>query len=303
MIHLLLLGAMFVDPNVSLPPGDSTRTIEVHGRTRSYVVHVPKSYDRSKPVAVVLAFHGGGTNAQSMIRFCGLNDTADEAGFLAVYPEGTGRRENALVWNAGDCCGYAMRRNVDDVAFVDALLDELEAQIPIDSKRIYATGMSNGAMLTYRLASELSHRIAAIAPVAGPMGSETCHPERPVSVLHFHGTADEFAPFEGGRGQKSLSRTEFRSVEHSIDAWVKANGCSEMPEVVELPNHVGDETSVTRKTYGHGKDGAEVVLVVIDGGGHTWPGRQPRLRILGRSTGDISANEMMWSFFVKHPMK
>jgi polyhydroxybutyrate depolymerase len=299
-VILLTLLAAGDDP---LAPGDHTRSLEVGKRTRTYLVHVPKSYDGRRAYPVILALHGGGSNAEQMVHFCGLNDKADKAGFLVVYPSGTGRLEKALTWNGGNCCGYAMLNKVDDVAFVRALLDDLAKLVKVDRKRIYATGMSNGAILTYRVASELSDRIAAIAPVAGPMGTKTCQPKRPVPVIHFHGTDDDFAPFKGGKGTKSISGTDFYSVDHSIRAWVKANGCPEQPTTVHLPDHAKDGTSVTRKTYGPGKDGAEVVLVVIEGGGHTWPGQQPRVRFLGKSTRNFSANDLMWEFFQKHPMK
>ena len=161
-------------------------------------------------------FHGGGTNAKTMVRFCGLNETADRDGFLAVYPNGSGRNPNLLTWNAGNCCAYAMRQNVDDVGFVGALLDDLSGFANVDPKRVFATGMSNGGMLAYRLASELSQRIASIASVSGPMGTDACRPTRPVSVLHFHGTSDEFAPYAGGRGPKSFIQSVFRSVDFSI---------------------------------------------------------------------------------------
>jgi polyhydroxybutyrate depolymerase len=299
VIFLTLLAAGD-DP---LTPGDHTRSLEVDRRTRTYLVHVPKSYDGKKGYPVVVAFHGGGSNAEQMVHFCGLNDKAEKAGFLAVYPNGTGRLEKALTWNGGNCCGYAVQNKVDDVAFVRALLDDLAKGAKVDPRRIYATGISNGAIMTYRLASELSDRIAAVAPVAGPMGTETCKPKRPVPVIHFHGTADEFAPFKGGKGAKSISGTDFYSVDHSIRAWVKANGCPERPATVQLPDHAKDGTTVTRKTYGPGKDGAEVVLVVIEGGAHTWPGRQPRVKFLGKSTKNVSANDLMWEFFQKHPMK
>lgn len=286
-----------------LKPGDHTRSLEAGDRTRSYLVHVPPSYDGKKPVPVVLVFHGGASNAQRMVRFCGLNETADRHGFLAVYPSGTGRLERALTWNGGNCCGYAMQNNVDDVGFVRALLDDVGRAANVDPKRVYATGMSNGAIMAYRLASELSDRIAAVAPVSGPMGTETCRPQRPVSVLHFHGTGDEFAPFAGGRGSKSLSGTNFYSVEHSIRAWVKADDCPAVPKTDRLPDTAKDGTRLTRTSYGPGREGAEVVLVTIEGGGHTWPGRQPPLKFLGKATKSVSANELMWEFFEKHPMK
>lgn len=299
MLTLLILVALAADP---LGPGDHTRTLKVGDLDRNYLVHVPKQYDTQKPTPVVLAFHGGGGNAEGMVKFCGLNDKADEAGFIVVYPSGTGRLEKLLTFNGGNCCGYAMQNNVDDVAFVRALLDDLATVSNIDSKRVFATGMSNGGIISYRLASELSDRIAAIAPVGGPMGTETCSPKRPVSVIHFHGTADENAPFKGGKG-KGLSGTNFFSVDHSIKAWIKANGCSEEPVVTKLPDKADDGMTVTKKTYGPGKDGAEVVLIEIDGGGHTWPGQDPRVKFLGKSTKDISANDLMWEFFRKHPMR
>jgi polyhydroxybutyrate depolymerase len=302
MLPLLLL-TLSVGATASLGPGDHTRTLYVGDQKRTSFIHVPKAYDGKKPYPVVLIYHGGGSNAEQMERFCGLNEKADQAGFIAVYPSGTGRLEKVLTWNGGNCCGYAMQNQVDDVAFTSALLDDLAKVVKVDAKRVYATGMSNGAILAYRLASELSDRIAAIAPVSGPMGTEECAPKRPVPVIHFHGTDDQFAPFQGGRGTKSLSGTDFYSVEHSIRAWVKANGCKEGPTTEELPDKAKDGTTVTKKTYGGGKDGAEVVLVVIEGGGHTWPGREPALKLLGKATRNISANDLMWEFFEKHPMK
>jgi polyhydroxybutyrate depolymerase len=196
-----------------------------------------------------------------------------------------------------------MQHQIDDVAFIKALLDELAKMLNVDARRLYATGMSNGAIMAYRLASELSDRIVAIAPVAGPMGTVTCSPTRPVSVIHFHGTADQFAPFKGGRGARSLTQTDFYSADYSVRAWVKVDGCREEPEVTKLPDKAHDSTFVTIKKYGGGKDGAEVVLVVIDGMGHTWPGREPLLQVLGKATRNVSANEMMWDFFSRHAMK
>lgn len=296
---LLLMSLIAADP---LGPGDHTRTLKVGELDRSYVVHIPPQYDAEKPTPIVLIYHGGGSNPQTMVRFCGMNHKSNEANFIAVYPSGTGRLEKVLTFNGGNCCGYAMRRNVDDVEFTRKLLDDLATVANVDPKRVFATGMSSGAIISYRLASELSDRIAAIAPVGGPMGTETCKPKRAVSVIHFHGTDDENAPFKGGRG-KGVSGTNFLSVEHSIQAWVKANACNEQPVVTKQQPRVNDGTSVIRKTYGEGKDGSEVVLIEINGGGHTWPGGPSKVRFLGKTTKNISANDTMWEFFQKHPMK
>lgn len=303
MVYLAALVAMCCAADVAaLEPGDHVRIVRMDDEERSYLVHVPPQSAPGTPLPVVLAFHGGGANGRSMIGFCGLNEKADEAGFIAVYPEGSGRLRQMLTFNAGNCCGLAAARNIDDVAFVRQILEDLEGVASVDRRRVYATGMSNGAMMAYRLASEMSDRIAAIAPVAGPMGTQDCRPGRAVSVLHFHGDADEFAPFSGGRG-RGPSGTEFYSVDHSIDAWVRANGCQTTPRTVQVPDREQDGTTVKKKCYEAGQDGAEVILVVIEGGGHTWPGKEPRMRTLGVSTRDISANDMMWDFFQKHPMK
>ncbi len=293
------------DPD-ALGPGDHMRTVQVGDRERSYLIHVPPSDHLNRPMPVVLAFHGGGGNPASMARLSGLNAKSDEAGFLVVYPAGTGRFPNRLLtFNGGNCCGYAMNNDVDEVAFVRVLLDDLSTVAHVDADRVYATGFSNGAVVTYYLASKLSDRIAAIAPIGGLMGTETCEPTRPVPVIHFHGTDDEFAPFEGGRGRTLGGRprpTVLYSVDHSIRNWVAANGCDEQPQVTGIPDQAGDGTRIVRKTYGGGRDGAEVVLVIIEGGGHTWPGQQP-FQFLGTSTQNISANDMMWEFFQKHPLK
>lgn len=283
----------------TLGPGDHTRTLMMGEQKRTYLVHVPDVYDHEKPTPIVLALHGAAMNGPLMVWFSGLNKTSDEAGFIVVYPSGTGT-DPFLVWNAGGVWRETGRK-ADDVAFIGKLLDDLATVVNLDEKRVYACGMSNGAMMSYRLAAELSDRIAAIAPVAGTIAIEESKPNRPVSVIHFHGTKDKFVPFEVEK-DKALSFTKSIGVEDSIQTWVKLNGCEEEPKTDTLSKD-GDGMKVTRKTYGGGKDGSEVILIVIDGGGHTWPGRQSPARILGKSAMNISANDLMWEFFQKHPMK
>jgi polyhydroxybutyrate depolymerase len=237
-------------------------------------------------------------NGPMMAWFTGLNRKADEAGFMVVYPNGTGSHSSSF-WNGGS--GPVAQAQVDDVAFIDALLDDLSRAYPVDARRVYATGRSNGAMMAYRLAAELSNRIAAVVPVSGAVGTEIGQPKRPVSILHLNGTRDEFIPFTGGRGAKSIFGTNYRPVEDSIRAWVKANDCDETPKVDVLAE--GDDgMKVTRRTYGGGRDGAEVALEVIDGGGHTWPAKKATAAVLGRSTLTVLANDLMWEFFQKHKL-
>jgi polyhydroxybutyrate depolymerase len=278
--------------------GDQLRRIEVGGRNRSYLVHLPPKHDPKKPAPVVLIFHGAATNASMMASFCGMNKKADEAGFVAVYPNGTGLGELLLTFNTWDSLA---KNKPDDVAFTAKLLDDLARTIAVDPNRVYATGMSNGGMMCYRLAAELSDRLAAIAPVAGTLAIEKCGPKRPVPVMHFHGTADTIVPFKGPN-QQMPKFLKFKSVEDTVQTWVKLNGCPEKPKTADLPDVAKDGTTVTRKTYGPGRDGAEVVLYAIEGGGHTWPGQEPLVGFIGKSTKNINANDLIWEFFQRHPM-
>ncbi|MFO0903578.1 MAG: hypothetical protein U0939_11290 [Pirellulales bacterium] len=275
------------------------RLIEIDGRTRRALVFVPDELVASTEdrLPVVFAFHGGGSTAEGMIEFSGLAEKGRTAGFVTVFPSGTGRTPEALTWNGGNCCGRAMKDQVDDVDFIRCFIEHLDRWLPIDRRRLYATGMSNGGMMSYRLAAELSDQIAAIAPVGGPIGCLDCLPKRPVSVCHFHGTHDEFAPYEGGIGKRSLSKARFYSVQQSIDAWVRANGCAASPLIDELPVVVDDGTRVTRARFCDGREGSEVWLHTIHGCGHTWPGRSTSLKMLGPVTRNLNANDVMWEFF------
>jgi polyhydroxybutyrate depolymerase len=286
----------------SLEPDDRThsRTLTSDGRERRYLIHYPPQYDAARPWPVVLSFHGSNSNGQIQLEFTAMNVNADREGFVVVYPFGTGERERLLFWNAGNCCGYAHRENIDDVGFVRALVERLDSEVNVDATRVYAAGMSNGAMMAYRLASEAADVFAAVATVAGTMGTKTCRPSRPVSVIHFHGSDDEFVPVAGGVGRRSVTGTHQFSVEHSIRAWVAANGCAPEPVVTSLSNMHDDGTSTLRYVYGPGHEQSEVVLYLIHGAGHTWPGRPPRPHCLGKTTYNILANDVIWEFFQRH---
>ena len=284
----------------ALGPGDYTRTIMMGEQKRTYIVHVPKDYDPKKPAPVVLALHGAAMNGSTMVGFTGLNKTSDKEGFIVVYPSGTGTGP-FLTWNAGGFKGKMAEGKADDVAFIAKLLDDLATVVKVDEKRVYACGMSNGGMMSYRLAAELSDRIAAIAPVAGTIAIDESKPKRPVPVIHFHGTKDTFVPFEMAKG-KTPAFMKLKGVEDSIQTWVKLNGCEEKPKTETLSKD-GDEMKAIRKTYSGGKNGSEVVLVVIEDGGHTWPGMTPPANFMGKSAKNVSANDLMWEFFKKHKLK
>jgi polyhydroxybutyrate depolymerase len=284
-----------------LAPGESTRTVCVDGRLRSYLVYVPKNYQEDRPIPVVFVFHGFGADAPKMARFCGMNTKAEEAAFVAVYPYGTGMGV-FRAFNGGVLKGRIAEGMPNDVAFVTGILDDLQGAGKIDPKRVYAAGMSMGAMMCYRLAAELSERIAAIAAVAGTMAPGLQKPKRPVPVIHFHGTADDVVPLAGPPGGAS-DVLDFMSVDATVQFWAEANGCLSQPVVSRLPDRFEDGTRLTRRSYLTQDRDSRVVLYVIEGGGHTWPGQTPPPIILGRSTQEISANDLIWEFFQRHPLR
>ena len=288
----------------TLGTGNYDRSLKSGGLDRQYAVHVPRSYNPGQPTPVILNFHGGGGNSESQKKISMMDQASERYGFIVVYPQGTGAKlrlinPKGFTWNAGSCCGYAMKQQIDDVGYTRALLDDLERQFNVDKKRVFATGISNGAMMCFRLACQLSDRIAAIAPVAGTMGVSGCNPSRPVSVIYFHGTDDKFVPVGGGKGPRSLPGESFESVDQTIAFWRRQDKVPDTPKVVKRGQATGSY-------YGPGADGSEVAVWLIQGGGHTWPGGQFGFlgkRILGAMTQDISANDLMWEFFQRHPLK
>lgn len=288
------------------PPGDYQRSIDHEDRQRSYLAHLPPQAADGSPLAVVLNFHGGGGNAKDHKEHTGMDQLADLEGFIAIYPNGTGRFPNSLLtWNAGSCCGYSQEENVDDVAFVRALLVDLSQWTPIDSERVYATGLSNGAMMSYRLGAELSDLITAIAPVAGSMTIPSIAASRAIPIMHIHSVDDPRALYTGGLGPPfpfTNQRVLHPSVEDTLDQWISHNGCPENP-VLELIIQGSEGTeeenhTATKIRYGPCRDGSQIIHWKLTGAGHVWPGREPRLEdIVGPATMIIDANEEMWSFF------
>lgn len=291
----------------SLAPGDHEFQVQHGGRKRYYLVHVPPGGDSRNPRPVVLAFHGGGGDAKGMRLHYGLERVADREGFILVFPEGSGRLgRKMLTWNAGTCCGYAMAQRVDDVGYVGALLRDLARRTPVDQTRVYATGHSNGAMMSYRLTAEMPDRIAAIAPVAGSMVVSSPNPRRPVSILHIHSVDDPRALYDGGLGPPfplTKSRVFHPSVSRTICWWVQHNGCPAQPREGELlrgtPGSKEAAHTAQRFVYGPCREGTEVALLRLTGAGHGWPGGTSILseRIMGPATSVIDASEELWAFF------
>jgi polyhydroxybutyrate depolymerase len=216
-----------------------------------------------------------------------MSAKADKENFLAVYPSGTGRLSDVPTWNAGNCCGYAIQNHVDDIGFFRALLEKIERDFAVDRKRIYFTGISNGAMMSYRVACEMSGQVAAIAPVEGALNVD-CHPSSPVSVLIFHGTADRLVPFNGGSTPFQIGgKREDNSVAGAVDFWVKRDACSAIPEHQET-------SEVDTDKYSQCQNHTAVALYAIQGGRHMWPGVVP-------SGNSVPATDLIWSFFAAHP--
>jgi polyhydroxybutyrate depolymerase len=248
-----------------------------------------------------MVLHGGTGNAEQTVRMTGLNSTADKNGFIAVYPNGTGLREDkVLTWNVLFGFGYALRNNIDDMGFLRALLGTLEGKHAIDKNRIYATGISNGAMLTFLLGSEASEIFAAIGPVAGAIGAIPAGggrqvvfpaPANPVSVIAFHGRKDRMVPYNGGQGA-GLSNATYVPVSRSIGDWVAWDVCQTTPQQVK-----SSDGNVVIDSYPGGRNGTEVELVTIGDGGHNWP----RGSDYPGGAGEESANDLMWEFFAAHP--
>lgn len=275
-------------------PTEERRTLRVDGVERRYLVFLPPSLRPGQPAPVVLVFHGGGGRAQGIAPHTGFSRLAEREGFVAVYPDGLGHR-----WNDGR--GYAATH--DDVGFVRALLDSLRRELTVDPRRIYATGISNGAIFSYRLACDLPGVFAAVAPVAGAMPVAlvpSCGHLEPVSVLAIQGTADPLMPYGGGGVARRRGRV--LSAARSIAFWAAAAGCAATPVTTTEPDVTpADGTQVRRTAYPGCRDGRSVELYTIEGGGHTWPGGPPVGGAVGRVSRDVDATTLIWAFFAEHP--
>lgn len=260
-------------------------TLRYDGLDRTYRVHVPPSYDEAAGMPVVFAFHGGFGSAENIEEQSGLSAVADEEGFLAVYPNGTG---TIPTWNAGECCGYAAREDIDDVGFVAALIDHLAESYTLDWTRMYATGISNGGAMAYRVGCDLAFYFAAVAPVATSFLDEGCEPDAIMPVAHFHSLRDENIPFEGGVGS-GVSNLDWPSVEAAVGWFVDLGGCTAEDEVV-----VSDSLTVT--TWSQCVEDISVKLYLTADGGHSWPGGTKT--VIGDSVSTaIDASREMWSYF------
>ncbi len=288
--------------------GDSTGSLVVGGVTRTYFLHVPPSYTGQNAVPLVVALHGRDGTGQGMVKLTHFSTVADANGFIVVYPDGIDRS-----WNDGR---QIPEESEDDVGFLRALISQLAGRYHIDPARIYATGISNGGMMTQRLGCELGDVLAAIAPDAGEMPvpeNAVCHPPHHLSVLEFQGDADPYIPYAGGtpRCAPNLSTCgTVLSADDTMRGWASRDGCQATYASANLPDVAkGDgplpsrDSTIEQRTYQGCPAGSAVVLEVIHGGGHTWPGGWQYLppALIGWTNRDIDASQMIWQFFAAHP--
>lgn len=290
---------------VLAPIGLSTHTIYHEGRERYYLLYKPASVATSKAAPVVMAFHGGGGVPENMMEMTGFNILAEHHGFIAVYPSGSGSTPRRLFWNILLSETYATENGVDDLGFITRVLHDVTSTSVVDTNRIFAAGFSQGGMLCYRLAcdAELSGRFAAIAVVSGTMtvSPASCHAQRPVPVISFHGKQDMFSNFAGGVAQSAPRNDQVArpGVSESIRYWVAKGG------LPMAPSASGARGMARMEQFGPNESGFEVVSWSLENGGHTWPGSNANLPewMMGEVNRDVEASVMIWDFFSRHPRR
>jgi len=289
------------DKTSDAPAKGGLQELQVQGR--KVLVHLPTGYDAAKPAPLVLALHGGGGHAEYMAddEKYGLQKKADAAGFVVAFPNGYSKLPGGrfATWNAGGCCGDARDKGSDDVGFARATVKAIQARYSIDARRVFATGMSNGGMLSHRLACEAADVFRAVAAVAGTDATTNCTPSQPVSVLHIHARDDTHVLFDGGAGADAFRDKskvmEFVSVPETISRWTQRNQCTASPQrTLDKP---GAKDGAYCETYSGCAGGVSVQLCVTEAGGHSWPGAGSVRRGKPAASQALDANDVIWRFF------
>lgn len=261
------------------------------GMSRSYLIHLPTDFSDSDTLPLVFSLHGLVMTAQSQSDLSEFDPIADRERFIVVYPQGLPNTAGVNAWNT---FAFPYHSGVDDVGFISALIDSLHEVYHIDLSRVYSCGMSNGGFMSYRLACELSDKIAAIASVTGAMTDSMinyCRPSRPFPILHFHGDTDPIVNYNGSGNISSVSAC--------LEYWVQSNDCSPLAVETQIPDtNPTDQTTVTKLHWEACDDNVEVIHYKINGGGHTWPGSsQDFFGVGGNINLDVMASELIWQFF------
>ncbi len=277
-------------------------------RLRTYWVHIPSTYNGDSAVPLVILLHPYGKNGQLISNISEMNLKSDKEGFIAIYPNGATYGKDKG-WNAGFCCGPALKRNIDDLGFIKKILDITKKGYNIDNDKIYIAGFSNGGMMAYRFAAEFSNEIAAIAVVSAQLGGNISDfrdlwiipkPSGPLSVIIFHGTKDKVVPYDGGKCQCKKKYVEpflptYISINESVSFWIENNECDPIPKI----NVISDGNVIIRK-YDNGTNGTEVIFYTILNGDHYWFGGAPLPNTKNDPFNYISATDIIWDFFKDH---
>jgi polyhydroxybutyrate depolymerase len=277
----------------------SSESISVDGRTRTYDIFLPQGYNNTTAKALVFALHGGGGTSADMETLSGLKSIAAREKFILVYPNGISNN-----WNDGRPT-TANQQGVNDVNFINGIIDVVSRSYAVEAKKIYSCGISNGGFMSNRLACENGSRIAAVAVVAASLEqgiANAANSSTGVSMLNIQGIADPLVPFLGGTMTVG-SGGNILSHANNIAKWVGLNACNSNPVVTNMPDIANDGTTTVKRVYGAGKNGTEVISYIVTGGGHTWPGGSQYLPvgIIGITSTDFNASEEIWTFFKSHP--
>jgi polyhydroxybutyrate depolymerase len=262
------------------------------GLTRTYHVHLPPAASAGKPLPLMLSLHGRLGDGLGQAQLSGFNAVADQAGFIVVYPDGYRRS-----WNDGRLATPANQDGVDDVAFLGAVLDAVEARNKVDTARVYVNGMSNGGFMTLTLGCQLAQRFAAIAVIAANFEeglAARCAPSHALPALFIHGTDDPLVPAAGG----SLNGATLLSTSETVARWAAITGCAPTPTLTSLPTIVNDGTSVTRSIYADCRGNTQVVFYNVAGAGHIWPDGPQYLpvAVIGKTSHNLDASAVIWQF-------
>ncbi len=305
LVAALVAGGCAAPPDRWKRPGDHRGALDHFGRRRVFFIHVPDGWTAARRWPLVIALHGGGGAGSNMGTFTGFDAVADREGFVAVYPSGIDAH-----WNDGraEKDHTAIAENVDDVGFIRSLVGVVSSALSIDPDRVYVVGISNGAMMTYRLGCEATDLFAAAAGAIQSM-PVTMHaegrPSRPLPMMIIAGEDDPLVPFEGGTSHfADRPLAEVVSFADTVAFWRAVNGCVGEPEVTRLPDVAPDDGTRVRVER-HGGGDAPVELWVIEGGGHAWPGGGSVFETLvshwsGTESEDVDAPEVVWEFFSRH---
>lgn len=286
MKAMLLFAALFVQ----VPMAWAAQEVKL-ADGRSYLIDLPRGV-QNPPVILVL--HGGGGSGSHMVKVSGMTPAATKAGFAVIYPNGSGRTK-FLTWNAGHCCAYASRSRVDDIGFMERVIDDAASRFGVDRRNAFVTGMSNGGMMSETLAAKRPDLIRAVASVAGPLDLPRTRPSG-LPLMHIHGTADDVVPYAGGRGQRTVTKNvSFPPVEEVIAAAVKAQGMRLQSSQQVIDPVRRDGTRVVKTTYSAGGV-PRVVFFKVEEGGHSWPGGPGRKGV----SRDINATAEIVAFFRQH---